>query len=141
LSNATKDWLKDYQSSNRPPFRIRYWERPQLGSMLSKNMDLAWKHGVSHSELRSLAEIIAAENEMFEKAWYGRKPTEGSELAAGIDPEIEKAMREGIRQVEEKYGKKTLMATMSDEFSWGMLSGKLSTLRWVLGEDWDFLDT
>jgi hypothetical protein len=76
-----------------------------------------------------------------EKVWYGRKPPEGSERAAGIDPEIEKAMREGIRQVEEKYGRDALMATMADDLSWGMLSGKLSTLRWVLGEEWDFLDT
>ena len=41
LSNAAKDWLKDYESSNRPLFRLRYWERPQLSSMISDNMDLA----------------------------------------------------------------------------------------------------
>jgi hypothetical protein len=26
-------------------------------------------------------------------------------------------------------------------FEWGMMNGKLSALRWVLGEDWDMLDT
>ena len=26
-------------------------------------------------------------------------------------------------------------------FEWGMWNGKLSTLRWVLGSEWDFLDT
>jgi hypothetical protein len=28
-----------------------------------------------------------------------------------------------------------------DDFDWGMWNGKLSALRWVLGSDWDFLDT
>ena len=27
------------------------------------------------------------------------------------------------------------------DFDWGMINGKLSTLRWVLGEDWDELYT
>jgi hypothetical protein len=119
LSNAAKDWLKDYGSNNRPPFRLRYWERPQLSSMISKNIELAWKHGVSHSELRPLAEIISAENEMYEKVWYGRKPTEGSEQAASIDPKIKQVMLEAMRDIEAKYGKEKLEALMTDDFSWG----------------------
>lgn len=28
-----------------------------------------------------------------------------------------------------------------DDFEWGMINGKLSALRWVMGDDWDMLDT
>ena len=37
LSNAAKDYLRDYEQNNRPPFRIKYWERPTVN-------ELAWQH-------------------------------------------------------------------------------------------------
>jgi len=30
LSNAAKDYIEDFARNNRPPFRIKYWERPTL---------------------------------------------------------------------------------------------------------------
>lgn len=41
-------------------------------------------------------------------------------------------------KVEERYGVYNL-GPYSD-FEWGMIDGKLSALRWVLGDEWDFLD-
>jgi hypothetical protein len=37
LSNAAKDYLRHYEQNNRPPFRIKYWERPTAN-------ELAWQH-------------------------------------------------------------------------------------------------
>jgi hypothetical protein len=53
--------------------------------------------------------------------------------------DIMKRARTAAKRVESKYGKKNL-GPYSD-FDWGMINGKLSALRWVLGDDWDMLDT
>jgi len=44
------------------------------------------------------------------------------------------------QQVEDLYGLEELGPW--DDFEWGMLSGKMSAIRWMLGEDWEStLDT
>jgi len=87
--------------------------------------------------VRTRAEIEAAEMEMIERIWYDRSRTsdDGETTAIEIVPEI-MAKRE---EVEKRYGKDSL-EPMSD-FDWGMLNGKLSALRWVIGDEWDNLDT
>ena len=82
-----------------------------------------------------------------DKVWYGRHqclmekvyPKELKE-----NPKSEKAgfIKGGIKaakEMEKEYGKKNLGPY--SEMDWGMLCGKLETLRWVLGEDWNSLDT
>jgi hypothetical protein len=88
--------------------------------------------------------ILAAEREFADVIWYDRKLVLQQNLKEGtetIDPKIEKGMLAAMRRVEKKYGKRKLRTHYSNDFEWGVLNGKLSALRWVLGDDWDMLDT
>lgn len=50
LSNATKDYLEAYVRNNRPPFRIRYWERKVLEDLLEGHEDLVQRFLTGSSE-------------------------------------------------------------------------------------------
>jgi hypothetical protein len=94
-------------------------------------------------EPRRLDEILAAEQELFDRIWYDRSMVhEQKAIDAGDDTDLEhlrKVAGPGRARVEQTYGIENLGPY--DKFEWGMLNGKLSALRWVLGEEWDFLDT
>jgi hypothetical protein len=42
------------------------------------------------------------------------------------------------KQKEELYGDELYPES---DFEWGMINGKLSALRWVMGDEWDMLNT
>lgn len=50
-----------------------------------------------------------------------------------------KCCKKFLKEVEKKYGKKNLGPYTDYEF--GKLEGRLETLRWVLGEDWEKMNT
>ena len=77
---------------------------------------------------RSGQEILAAEQRLFDLIWYQRSTRDMHPLG-----------ERGRHRVEATYPVEDLHP--GSDFEWGMLNGKLSALRWVLGEDWDFLDT
>lgn len=87
-------------------------------------------------DMRDPAEIRAAENEMYERVWYDRSKTLDHEKTEAESLPTIMAKYEAL---ETKYGKESL-GPMSD-FDWRMLNGRLSALRWVLGDEWDNLDT
>jgi hypothetical protein len=56
-----------------------------------------------------------------------------------VPKDIVRGAKAGALEMEAKYGKNNLGPY--DDFEWGMINGKLSALRWVLGDKWDMLDT
>lgn len=95
-------------------------------------------------EPRKLTEITAAEQEFFDRIWYHRSLQREYRLEAeGDRAEIESVLAiagPGRSRVEATYTEPGQLGPYTD-FELGMLNGKLSALRWVLGSEWDFLDT
>lgn len=109
-------------------------------------------------EPRRLTEIVDAIDEFCTKVWYNRHQVLREMVERGeieivdkesfpIKDQVRRPIQRDIWQgalkaaakVEKKYGMENLGPW--DEFEWGMLNGKLSALRWTLGDDWDMLDT
>jgi hypothetical protein len=100
---------------------------------------------INDEERRTLAEIIEAEEEYFDRVKYVRDYVRNDEDDPAIPDDLRARVRAVREQVEAKYGRKTLHKAIGpghdEAWQYGYISGKLATLRWVLGSEWDFLDT
>jgi len=123
---------------------------------LLDDLDAEWNF---EQEPRRLSEILEAEHLLFRQVWYNRHwnyrlKVESGEIAIVTSDEWErepKRQRDKIvdsvwalalkaaKRTEEEVGADELGPW--DDFEWGMINGKLSALRWVLGDEWDMLDT
>jgi hypothetical protein len=142
LSNHAKDYLEAYKRNNNPPFTIKVWERTNIESMTRGKRDLLQMHGVLKSYVRPESEIGKAEKELWDRVWYYRHMIWMEMVKAGRDktsPDIIKMAKSAAAKKRKEYGQ-SIGKHMTD-FEWGFMQGKFSALRWVLGDEWDFLDT
>lgn len=104
-------------------------------------------------QTRGLQEILGAMDELVDKVWYNRHMNRMYGIENGeieIVPEgterygndvIHRHILEGALVSAQKVRDKYEDTGPWDDFEWGMINGKLSALRWVLGEEWDELYT
>jgi hypothetical protein len=110
-------------------------------------------------EPRRLTEIVDEIGELIDKVWYNRHQVRREKIEAEeikiveketyspedhrrertINREIWEGAKNSARRVEREYGLENLGPW--NDFEWGMINGKLSALRWVIGDEWDMLDT
>ena len=146
--------LADLFTNNRSRYFITLGEA--LRSIQPERLvDLVIEHEWKEQPRRKIAEVVAAEHEFFEKVWYRRHMLSREKVKRGsirivetqvlpgedrsrlIQRNIWDAALRTAEAVEERYGSENL-GPWSD-FEWGMINGKLSALRWVLGDEWDML--
>jgi PIN domain len=107
---------------------------------------------------RRLSEIVEAESVLMRQVWYNRHMVRRELIEEGkihVVPESQYSRSpyrpdqildtiwagalEAAKKTEEEIGIDNLGPW--DDFEWGMVNGKLSAVRWVLGDDWDMLDS
>jgi len=120
--------------------------------------ELVWDQ-LWQQEPRTLSEILGAHEVLWRQVWYNRHKNrewmvERGKIRIVARDVWEKGKRDNQPQIIDEIWTGALRAAKRAErqlgkenigpwtdFEWGMINGKLSALRWVLGDEWDMLDT
>ena len=105
---------KSTKRNRKPPFRIKYWERPNLEKLSAGKRSLFMEYNLMVPKLRPAKAIMDAEQEMFDRIWYDRHQLFRHKVSHGQEntsPGVMKIARAAARKLEAKYGKRNLRRT------------------------------
>lgn len=88
--------------------------------------------------LRNVKEIQEYMDEASDRVWFDRATQRSSDL--GLRKDILESKMANIKRIEDEYGLNREDGLGTD-LNYGYWSGILAALRWVLGDEKDFLDT
>ena len=92
--------------------------------------------------MRKKVEVQEAERAACDLLWYVRHKE--SEMPEGTPQEIIEKAEAAAKRIEEKADPAYLLDLRHRDVEYGMLVGRLTALRWILGMDWNedgILDT
>jgi predicted nucleic acid-binding protein len=116
-----------------------------LGSALADYLGEEFEEVLAMSDFqedpRTLAEIVEAEQEFFDRIWFERSVVHTTRYEEGDSDITQDSYKVSKEAQARELARRPDLRLSESNFEWGMWNGKLSTLRWVLGSEWDFLDT
>jgi hypothetical protein len=138
--DKTQNQIDNVQKVGPNGFRTEYTKEGDLVEWIpdEDNPGEEWSLLIRRSDNA----IGDAHRELWDKVWYNRHANsnwvdfrigpDGSLMRAEKRlPEMTKKL---MRQVEEKYGKEILAP---NDYEFGLLTGRLSALAWVMGAEWE----
>ena len=148
----------DFADFFQPPGSHYFLSLPEaLGTIAPDELEEQNYQSTGLPEPRTFSEISDAIDLLWDQIWYNRHKVWEEKIKNGeielVDAksvadlfdqtketrEAWVAAQAAVKRVEARRGVENLGPW--DDFEWGMLNGKLSALRWILGDEWDFLDT
>ncbi|WP_145206665.1 PIN domain-containing protein [Sphingobium sp. B2] len=129
LNEVAPDWLDELQAESE------FEEEPRRLSEILKALELLWRQIWYNRHWNLRIAIEEGRHRVVPEAEYSRNPYQPDET---LDTVWAQALG-AAKRTEDEVGLDKLGPWT--DFEWGMLNGKMSALRWVLGDEWDMPDT